>query len=432
MNIFKNEKLNYALYGSLFGLCFPVVSYFLLDNPNALFLVICSAPFVLGAVSYLVGAKQDSSNLKIIQSEENLQEFHNILFDQSMDAMMTLEPPSWKFTSGNNACFKLFGVKNAEEFCTLGPWDVSPELQSEDNTSVDLAKINIMQAMERGHSLFDWIHKKLDGTLIYCTVLLSRINIDDKVFLQATVRDMTKEHHEKEQMLHKSKLAHIGEMAAGVGHEINNPLAISSGNVVMIKKELAKDHFELSSIISKIEKIEMGHERIRNIVDGLRTYSRFDKDIKEIIPMRIAIDQTVNLISDIYEKENIKIVRNNPSVDLYTRGSVGELQQIIMNLITNARDATEGQSERNINLFLQNSNDSTLSFSVEDNGHGIPAEIIDKILDPFFTTKEVGKGTGIGLGIVNELIKKMDGNLQIKSEVGKGSTFIMTLPLVTE
>jgi PAS domain S-box-containing protein len=125
--------------------------------------------------------------------EENQDDRYKSIFDTSRDAMMTLEPPSWKFTSGNPATVKLFGAKDEEEFITTAPWQLSPEEQPDGQPSADKAKAMIMKAMEEGSNFFEWTHKKLDGTEFSATVLLSRMTVEEKTFLQATVRDISEE-----------------------------------------------------------------------------------------------------------------------------------------------------------------------------------------------------------------------------------------------
>ncbi|MBT3980720.1 MAG: response regulator [Bacteriovoracaceae bacterium] len=273
-------------------------------------------------------------------------------------------------------------------------------------------------------------NKAKDGSLYWVQATIFPIfDSDKKITGYSGVRvNITDRKETERQMVHQSKLASIGEMAAGVGHEINNPLTISIGNIALMKKELKKDNYEKESIFDKLKKIEHGHERIRKIVDGLRTYSRSDTNHNEVISMREAIDQTVNLISEIYEKEGVVIIRENPDRKLFTRGSLGKLQQIVMNLISNAKDATEGQDKREIHLSLEEIGSNSLVFSVRDNGCGISDDNMNQILNPFFTTKEIGKGTGMGLGLVNELTKKLNGKLSIESTVNEGSLFSITLP----
>jgi signal transduction histidine kinase/CheY-like chemotaxis protein len=244
--------------------------------------------------------------------------------------------------------------------------------------------------------------------------------------------DITEQTKLQKQVFLSSKLASIGELAAGVGHEINNPLAISVGNIALLKKELSKENSTNTLINNKIKQIEDGHQRIKNITDGLRTYARSDNDQTKIFPFRLAVDQTLNLIQEVYQKDGINIKIDLPDTKVLISGHVGKLQQIIMNLVSNAKDATKGKEERQISFKLFLSGTDKFTFSVTDNGTGIPQHIKDKIFEPFFTTKKIGEGTGMGLGIVNEMVRSMDGTLNVKSEENKGSTFSIIFPKATE
>lgn len=121
------------------------------------------------------------------QSEER----HRILFEGSRDALMTLDPPSWKFTSGNIACVELFGLKDEAELTSLGPWALSPERQPDGRPSAEMAKEMIETAMKRGSNFFEWTHKAINGRPFPATVLLTRVQLGKKTFLQATVRDIS-------------------------------------------------------------------------------------------------------------------------------------------------------------------------------------------------------------------------------------------------
>ncbi|MBT4789958.1 MAG: response regulator [Halobacteriovoraceae bacterium] len=241
--------------------------------------------------------------------------------------------------------------------------------------------------------------------------------------------EVTNKKETEKQMLHQSKLASIGEMAAGVGHEINNPLAISIGNLHVLKRLFEKSNFDNVKVRNSIEKIEVAHERVKKIVDGLRTYSRMDGNYDEVVCVQDAIEQTISLILEIYTKDGVEITHDLVTENILIKGALGPFQQILMNLISNAKDATENQVSRAIHITLIKENEKTLKLTVSDNGAGIPEEVRGKILNPFFTTKKIGAGTGIGLGVVCELVKKMNGTVEIDSEVGKGSKFSIIMPI---
>jgi PAS domain S-box-containing protein len=132
-------------------------------------------------------AERRQAQAKLLESEEKFR----VLFEASSDAIMIIEPPAWRFTSGNPATIKMFQAKDEAEFVTKGPWDVSPEFQPDGVRSDDKAKAMIMKAMQEGSHFFEWDHMRLDGEVFPATILLTRVTLGEKVFLQGTVRDMT-------------------------------------------------------------------------------------------------------------------------------------------------------------------------------------------------------------------------------------------------
>jgi len=133
-----------------------------------------------------IGTKEE-----LLKAKHVAEDRYKILFDTSRDAIMTLAPPTWGFTSGNPAVLELFGVKDLKDFVALGPGNVSPKYQPNGKLSSVMAKNNIQQAMKEGSVAFDWTHKKIDGTEFFASVLLTRVTVGDETFLQATVRDIS-------------------------------------------------------------------------------------------------------------------------------------------------------------------------------------------------------------------------------------------------
>jgi PAS domain S-box-containing protein len=142
-----------------------------------------------------IGTKEE-----LLKAKHAAEDRYKILFDTSRDAIMTLAPPTWGFTSGNLAAFELFGVKDLKEFTALGPGDVSPKYQPNGKLSGVMAKNNIQNAMKNGSVSFDWVHKTVDGKEFFASVLLTRVNIGDSVFLQATVRDVTDSKNDEQEL----------------------------------------------------------------------------------------------------------------------------------------------------------------------------------------------------------------------------------------
>lgn len=234
---------------------------------------------------------------------------------------------------------------------------------------------------------------------------------------------------QREKLIRASKLATIGEMAAGVGHEINNPLAIAAGNISLIKKRLDIDNINNENLNRYLDCVIYANERIRKIVKGLKLYSRLDTSDYESISVKNTITDILDLTSEIYEKDGVHITFEDQSEELFINGSFGELQQIIVNLLSNAKDATKGLAKREIKILLSKKG-SNAQISVKDNGCGIEKEIIDNIFNPFFTTKEPGEGTGLGMGIIYELVKKVGGDISVESSPNNGSNITISLPLI--
>ncbi|MBI2520285.1 MAG: PAS domain S-box protein [Bdellovibrio sp.] len=227
------------------------------------------------------------------------------------------------------------------------------------------------------------------------------------------------------QLIHSSKLASIGTLAAGVAHEINNPLAIISGYAEIMKqkcKELC-----LQGDTELIQKIIKASARIAEIVSGLRTYARQDSETVDDIDLHVCINETLSLVKGIYEKENIKIETHLNAMDFILKANMGKLQQVILNILGNAKDALDKRKNGLITITTQNNHDDLLLI-ISDNGCGIPKPLISQIFDPFFTTKEPGKGTGLGLSICHTIITAFGGSINVESGPNIGSSFKILLP----
>jgi two-component system NtrC family sensor kinase len=235
------------------------------------------------------------------------------------------------------------------------------------------------------------------------------------------------------QLLQSEKLASIGQLAAGVAHEINNPTGFILSNLQILKQYIQtifldqedKSNNLLKDLPDIIDEIIDGAVRIKNIVSNL---TRFAYPIREQFkPVKInkIIEQTISLVWDEL-KYTCRIDKNFADLPEVI-GNPDQLNQVFLNLLMNAFQAIEHkQGLIKVTTYCQ---DNWIYVEIADNGKGIPEENRKKIFDPFFTTKDVGKGTGLGLSIVYGIIKSHKGEVSVASEVGKGSKFVIKLPV---
>ena len=254
-------------------------------------------------------------------------------------------------------------------------------------------------------------------------------------------------------MLHREKLASVGQLAAGVAHEINNPVGFIASNLGTLakyvdrmiefinaqKKAIRDESAEELQELGKKLKIDYltedakdlvkesldGTDRVNKIVQGLKSFSRVDEVEFKPADINECLESTLNMVWNElkYLATVTKEYGDLPLIKCYPR----QLNQVFMNLLINAAHAIEKQGEISIKTWHQ---DDSIFVSISDTGQGIPADNLNKLFDPFFTTKDVGKGTGLGLSIAHGIIQKHNGEINVQSEVGKGSTFTIMLPAV--
>ena len=234
------------------------------------------------------------------------------------------------------------------------------------------------------------------------------------------------------QLIAADKLSSLGEMASGVAHEINNPLAIIQGKITQMRRQLASGSADTERLLKDAEKIENTVDRISKIILGLRTFSR-NSENDEMAPMKFSsiISGTIDLCNERFSSNDVRLsFESKTEAQVNCRAS--QLGQVVMNLLSNAFDAVteqKGPEPKWVQVVLSEK-DSSLVLTVTDSGHGIPEAIVKKMLDPFFTTKPVGKGTGLGLSICSGIIQGHHGRLEYDSSA-PNTRFVVTLPKVS-
>ena len=257
------------------------------------------------------------------------------------------------------------------------------------------------------------------------------------------------------QIVQNAKMASLGQLAAGVAHEINNPVGFVYGNLdflndtvnclvrllrfydqAALPPEIAagaqtiKDAIDYEALIDDVESMiadcRIGAERIRDIVQNLKTFSRLDEAEFKKTDVHEGLDSTIRILSRYFTRENIHLVRDycEPiQIDAYS----GQLNQVWMNLLANAAQAvSENGGEVRVTTRREG---TSVTVSISDTGVGIPPEHLDRIFDPFYTTKPVGEGTGLGLSISFGIVRRHAGEIRVESQPDRGTTMIVRLPI---
>jgi two-component system NtrC family sensor kinase len=235
-----------------------------------------------------------------------------------------------------------------------------------------------------------------------------------------------------ELVMQSSKMAALGKMAAGIAHEINNPLAVISEKAGWMKDLLAMEDVakseNLQELADAVNKIEYHVVRAKTVTHRLLGFARRMEPLTERVSINNVLDESIEFLKNEARYRNIEIQANYaPDLPLITTDQA-QLQQVFLNMLNNAIDAIGKDGVIRINTRGVTRNNE-LSIEISDNGPGIAKEMLPKIFDPFFTTKEVGKGTGLGLSISYSIMEKLGGRIMVASEEGKGTTFTMYLPV---
>ncbi|WP_447976986.1 sensor histidine kinase [Candidatus Nitrospira bockiana] len=259
------------------------------------------------------------------------------------------------------------------------------------------------------------------------------------IHIMGNLRDTTEEvqrreqelREKQEQLVQAGKLATLGELTAGIAHELNNPLnniGLFIGNVV---DHLEANQVERERILRDLRSAMQQVRKATAIITHLRTFGRAAPVSREPLYLNEIILQSVSLIQEQLRLHQIETQLDLSPANPVVRGSSIQLEQVFINLLTNARDAV-AEADRKWILIRSVVNDGMVEVTVQDSGPGIPAGLEQRIFDPFFSTKDVGAGTGLGLSITYGIIKDHHGAISVSSRPGAGACFVIQLPLEGE
>jgi len=390
---------------------------------------------------------------KLKQSETKYRD----LFESSMDAILLLDPDKG-YLDCNKAALSLFGVESKAHLLTLTPEDLSPRYQPDGMLSSQKVGRKIAKAMETGSNLFEWTHQRINGEKFYASVLVTFVTIEGRPILQGTIRDITDFKQSQEVMVQSEKMMSVGGLAAGMAHEINNPLGIILQTVQNVSRRLGTDLAKNKTTASKIGldldllqeymrsrtidtylvTIREAGERAAKIVRSMLDFSRKSESRKAMHSINTILDGVIDMASNDYD---LKKKYDFKSVDV--RCDYGkipkimctetEIAQVFLNLIKNAAQAmaTGGYNGARpcITLKTRKRGDKVMVY-IQDNGQGMDGDSLKRIFEPFFTSKAPGEGTGLGLSVSYFIITAHHGgNIDVSSQRGQGTCFTVELPM---
>ena len=375
------------------------------------------------------------------------EERYRVLFEGSATGILMANVENKQFDYANPSICRMLGYTK-EELTRLGIADIHPK----DALEHVVAEF---EAQMRGEKILASALPCLrkDGTVFYADIISAALVSSGKSWGVGFFDDITERKQAEEKLkdvrkklVQSDKLAAVGLMAAGVAHEINNPLAVIMSSIQMLLERIKKEgaaNIDSNIYTKALDMTERATNRCRKIVAGLLVFSAPARFQLDPIDIREVVEESLDVLKDQIKAHKVKIIRDFASHLPLLKADKYKLGGVFSNLITNACDAMPEGGQLKITTRLSQPRTEALREAVDearktveiefsDTGEGISEENMIRIFDPFFTTKDTNKGTGLGLSICYGIIKEHGGFIDVKSEKGKGTTFIVTLPVGTE
>lgn len=365
---------------------------------------------------------------ELIESEE----IHRILLNATREGIVILDR-NGRISEVSNITMELFGAGTKDllvgrRFYELVPADLHEK-------AFHLGKKTFSEGKPQ---IFELNLFKNNGTQFLGEVnltLLKESSGEPKGFL-AVLRDISQRKSMEKQLIHTERMAGIGEMAAGIAHEINQPLNTISWTLDNLFDSIRKGSFDKGYLETKTNKVFENITRMRNIIDHVRTFS---KQQDEFILTRFSINESIrnakSMVSEQFKHNGIHIMLNLDEALPSPLGNTYRFEQVILNLIINSKDALEEKKkllEEDFSKVVEirtHHDEQNILVEIKDNGAGIDQKDIDKVMLPFYSTKKEGSGTGLGLSISFGIIQEMNGKIEIQSERLQGTNIKITIPV---
>jgi PAS domain S-box-containing protein len=360
------------------------------------------------------------------QSEQN----YRVLFESTLDGLIVLDAETMKLLLANKTAAIIGGVDSPDDLIGLNALDMLPSDES------DRARRLVQkEVFEKDlHNVHEYQMVDTDGKEKWVSVVSTRTEFQGRLAALVSIRDITERkmmEEEKrrleEQLLLAGRLAAVGELAAGVAHELNNPLTAIRGFAQLLTARNDLDE----TLRKDLASIDKESQRAAKITQNLLSFARRHEPEKHPISINDVIENILEMQDHQMKVNNIELeVELDPDLPK-TMADFHQMQQVFMNIVNNAEQAmleTHGKSRL---LIKTQRSGKMVQITFADNGPGISEENLKRIFDPFFTTKEVGKGTGLGLSICYGLVEAHGGRIYARSKLGQGATFVVEMPIVS-
>ncbi len=348
-------------------------------------------------------------------------------FHRAHDPMQILRGN--EFGAFNAATARVLGYDNPEDIKTANPAEFSPEFQRDGTSSREKAAQMLEIAYERGSHVFDWDHVDTQGLVFVVEVALTYVNEDSERNFYSVWRDVTLRLQQQKELIDEerqaqnlARLRSLGELSSEIAHDFRNYIQVMVGYADVIEA-LTNDQ----TIINNLEKIFSAGESASDLANRILEYGRQETGELEEIELVELLKKLRDMASPLVG-ENIRLEFEMPTEPCSVFGRKIQLEEVLLNLVVNGRDAMPNGGELRVVLSVENNQDYEIKIS--DSGIGMSAELLEQVTQPYFTTKGRGKGSGLGLSMVEATVAAMSGAIDIDSVLDVGTTVTLKLPRI--